>query len=151
MTQEKDNYFFSLASLWGLWGLSSATRDQTHAPCTWTSREVFISYSVKVILHSQVCRNNFLKYILIYYFTSFNTKNENYLGQEWKLLLSRQDMQCKGSLRVFICTVLACDPWKGQRQHKEQASSWLCSGVIYLPFLPGSAVKEDQIFKNYMF
>ena len=145
MTQENNNYFFPLGSLWGLWGLSSPTRDQTHARCTWTSREVPISYSVKVILNSQVCRNNFLKYTLIYYFISFNTKNENYLGQEWKLLLSRQDMQCKNMYKhpkvpcVFTMHCPCTWPLKGTKRaqraglflnlqcsHLSYISVWLC-------------------------
>ena len=126
MTQENNNYFFPLGSLWGLWGLSSPTRDQTHARCTWTSREVPISYSVKVILNSQVCRNNFLKYTLIYYFISFNTKNENYLGQEWKILLSRQDMQCKNMYKHFkgsLCIYYALSLHLTLERDKESTES----------------------------
>ena len=52
---------------------------------------------------------------------------------------------------IYLYTILAPDPWKGQREHKQQASSWICNLVIYLKFLFGSAVKEDQTFKNCKF
>ena len=163
MTQENNNYFFFFGLTLRLEG--SQFPNQGSNPCPlhslnlWPSREVPISYSVKVTLNSQVCRNNFLKYTLTYYFTSFNTKNENYLGQELKLLLSRKYMQFKNMYKhfkeslscIYLYTILTPDPWKGQREHKRQASSWICNLVIYLKFLFGSTVKEDQTFKNCRF
>lgn len=51
---------------------------------------------------------------------------------------------------VCTCTALACDPWKGQRA-QTAGPSWLCRVAIHLTFLPGSAVKEDRVFKKYTF